>query len=160
MTEIIAYTSDHLGAVLKLTERAWEPVFPLMRDEIPNYVYEAFYPDGWQKRQLADVEATCLDQDTEMMIALTGGRVSGYLGLREHLEDSMGEIYIIAVDPDYQRQGVGAALMAYGFEWMRKRGLSMAMVETGGDLGHSPSRASYESAGFERYPVARYFRKL
>ena len=26
--------------------------------------------------------------------------------------------------------------------------------------GHAPARASYENAGFERYPVARYFRKL
>ena len=160
MTEIIAYSAEHLSAVLKLTERAWDPVFPLMRDEIPKYVYDAFYPDGWQKRQLADVEATCLDLSTDMRIALTDARVSGYLGLREHPDDSMGEIYIIAVDPDFQRQGVGEALMAYAFEWMRQRGLSMAMVETGDDAGHSPSRAAYESAGFERYPVARYFRKL
>lgn len=72
----------------------------------------------------------------------------------------MGEIYIIAIDPVYRRRGVGEALKASAFDWMRERGLAMAMVETGVDRGHAPARAIYEAAGFERYPVARYFRKL
>lgn len=36
----------------------------------------------------------------------------------------------------------------------------MMMVETGDDEGHAQSLATYENAGFKRYPVARYFRKL
>lgn len=160
MTDIIAYTPDHLDALLTLTIKAWDPVFPHMRREIEPYVYDAFYPEGWQTRQLADVEATCRDDETDMWVALTDGALSGYVGLRVHPEDSMGEIYILAVDPDHQRKGVGTALMSFAFDWMRERNLSIAMVETGGDEGHAPSRASYESVGFERYPVARYFRKL
>jgi hypothetical protein len=38
--------------------------------------------------------------------------------------------------------------------------MTTAMVETGGDPGHTPSRRSYESAGFRLFPVARYFEKL
>ena len=160
MTDIVPYAPQHLEAVLEVTRAAWSPVFPLMQEDIPRYVFEAFYPEGWLKRQLADVEAICLDEETDIWVALTEGAVSGFLGLRAHTEDSMGEIYIIAVDPAYQRRGVGAALMAFAFAWMQKRGLAMAMVETGGDRGHAPARAAYESAGFERYPVARYFRRL
>jgi hypothetical protein len=33
-------------------------------------------------------------------------------------------------------------------------------VETGDDPGHAPARAAYERTGFERWPVARYFREL
>lgn len=36
----------------------------------------------------------------------------------------------------------------------------MVMVETGGDAEHAPARAAYTSAGFQRWPVARYFRNL
>jgi RimJ/RimL family protein N-acetyltransferase len=43
---------------------------------------------------------------------------------------------------------------------MSRSGMRIAMVETGDDPGHAPSRAAYEAAGFERWPVARYFRKL
>ena len=34
------------------------------------------------------------------------------------------------------------------------------MVEVGGDSGHAPARALYESEGFVRWPVARYFKDL
>ena len=160
MTHIAPYAPEHLDAVLDMTRAAWSPVFPLMQEDIPGYVFEAFYPDGWLKRQLADVEAICRDDESDIWVAITDGALSGFLGLRAHEKDSMGEIYIIAVDPAHQRRGVGAALMSFAFDWMRERGLAMAMVETGGDRGHAPARAAYESVGFERHPVARYFRKL
>jgi len=43
---------------------------------------------------------------------------------------------------------------------MRSRGMDIAVVETGGDPGHAPARAAYESAGFTLLPIARYFRLL
>ena len=147
--DIIAYNSDYLEQILELTRRAWIPVFPLMQREIPDYVYEAFYPKGWEVRQLADVEAMCRDSETDIWMTLTDNQLSGYIGLRAHDEDSMGEIYIIAVDPEYQGKGVGARLMAFGLNWMRQKVLKMAMVETGDDQGHTSSRSAYERAGFE-----------
>lgn len=159
--DILPFNQDaHLDDLLALTVRAWEPVFPEMQKAIPGYVYESFYPKGWETRQLHDVRAMCQDPDVSLHIAMTDAQMSGYLGLRIHEEDSMGEIYIIAVDPAFQRCGIGNALMEFAFAWMQKQGLAMAMVETGGDPGHAPARAAYEKAGFERYPVARYFRKL
>ena len=158
--EIVPYDPSHHDAIIELSIRAWTPVFPLMKKEIPDYVYGAFYPDGWKQRQVADISATCRDSETNVWVALTDGEMSGYVGVRIHEEDSMGEIYVIAVDPDYQRQGICSALMSFAFGWLRRQGLAMVMIETGGDEGHAPARAAYENAGFERYPVARYFRNL
>ncbi len=67
---------------------------------------------------------------------------------------------MIAVDPGQQRQGVGASLTAVAVEWFAASGMTLAMVETGGDAGHAPARRTYERAGFTRLPVARYFRAL
>ena len=36
----------------------------------------------------------------------------------------------------------------------------MMMVETGGDPGHEPARAVYGACGYQRWPVARYFKDL
>ena len=36
---------------------------------------------------------------------------------------------------------------------MRGAGMEIVMVETGDDPSHAPSRAAYERAGFERWPV-------
>jgi hypothetical protein len=43
---------------------------------------------------------------------------------------------------------------------MKDAGMSIAMVETAGDPGHAPARHTYEKAGFELFPVARYFKTL
>jgi GNAT superfamily N-acetyltransferase len=158
--EIVPFEVKHLDAVLDLSIKAWAPVFPLMAEDIPRYVYDAFYPAGWEARQRHDVEAACRDEKTKVWVALANDELAGYVALRVHEEDSMGEVYILGVDPAFQRQGIGRALLDFSFAWMKSRGLQMAMVETGGDRGHAPSRATYEAAGFDRYPVARYFRKL
>lgn len=50
---IAPYAGEHRRAVLDLSLRAWEPVFPQIRDAVPVLVYDAFYPDGWRARQLA-----------------------------------------------------------------------------------------------------------
>lgn len=146
--------------ILALSIRAWTPVFEKMQPAVPDYVYNAFYPAGWQTRQLADIEQLLATESQNIFVADASGEVAGFVGVRIHPEDQMGEIYILAVDPDHQRGGVATSLMEFAFDHMRKLGLAMVMVETGGDPGHATSRACYESVGFERWPVARYFKKL
>jgi hypothetical protein len=43
---------------------------------------------------------------------------------------------------------------------MRNCGMDIAVVETAGDPGHAPARATYEAAAFTPFPVARYFKLL
>ena len=72
----------------------------------------------------------------------------------------MGEIYMVAVDPDFQGHGIGSALIEFALAWMKDAGMSVAMVETGCDPGHAPARRTYEKVGFGLLPIARYFKKL
>ncbi len=37
----------------------------------------------------------------------------GFAAAKLHAEDSMGEIYMVAVDPDFQGQGIGSALIEF-----------------------------------------------
>ena len=84
----------------------------------------------------------------------------GFVAVKLHSEDSMGEIYMVAVDPDFQGRGIGSALIEFAPCWMKDARMSIAMVETGGDPGHERARRIYEKVGFELFPVARYFKKL
>ena len=43
---------------------------------------------------------------------------------------------------------------------MRRCGMDIAVVETGGDPGHAPARALYGDEGFTVLPIARYFQLL
>ena len=99
-------------------------------------------------------------RDDGVDVAVVDGRPVGWVCTRLHPEDRMGEVYIVVVDPDYQRRGIGRALMNHSMERARAAGMAMVMVETGGDLGHAPARATYEGLGFQRWPVARYFKDL
>lgn len=67
---------------------------------------------------------------------------------------------MLAVDPDHQSEGVGGALTQFATDWLRRSGMSVALVETGGDPGHAAARHLYEHLGYTSLPVARYFRAL
>jgi GNAT superfamily N-acetyltransferase len=157
---IETFTQSHHTQVLSLSLRAWTPVFAQMRQAVQPYVYENFYPNGWEARQTADIETFLRDEGDKVWVACVAENVVGWVGVRLHHEDKMGEIYILAVDPGHQRQGIAAALMQTAHTFMRDAGMAMIMVETGDDEGHKASRATYEKAGFVRWPVARYFRQL
>lgn len=157
---ITPYDPSWRQRVIDLSLRAWAPVFDQMQRAVPGYVYDAFYPHGWNVRQAADVGGILDSGDTTVSLAVEGDVVLGWVGVRIHPEDRMGEVQIIAVDPAAQSRGVGRVLMDHALRAIRDAGMVMAMVETGDDPGHARSRALYESTGFDRWPVARYFRKL
>lgn len=160
MTEFVAYDPRHRSALLELSLRAWDPVFPVVEREVPAFVFASFYPEGWRARQHADLAEVLDSEPQNVDVALEGDRPVGWVCTRLHPDDRMGEIYVIVVDPEHQGRGVGRALMERSFQRIRDAGLGMVMVETGDDGGHAPARAVYESSGFERWPVARYFKDL
>jgi ribosomal protein S18 acetylase RimI-like enzyme len=165
---IEAYHARHLDAVIRLSLRAWTPVFKSIQNTLDADVYQAFYPDHWRVSQQKAVEDVCAAEDTNVWVAKVFDRseskdassVVGFVAVKLHSKDSMGEIYMVAVDPDFQGQGIGTILTKFALDWMKKAGMSIAMVETGSDPGHAPARRTYEKAGFGLFPVARYFKKL
>ncbi|MDA2810273.1 GNAT family N-acetyltransferase [Nocardiopsis sp. RSe5-2] len=157
---ITPYSADRRTEVLDLSVRAWAPVFPKTRAAVPGFVYDAFYPEGWEARQVGDMAAVIDGEPENVDLALVDDVLAGWVCTRLHPEDRMGEVSVLAVDPQYQRRGVGNALMQHSFERIKSAGMSMVMVETGDDPGHAPARAAYEAVGFERWPVARYFKNL
>ncbi len=160
VVSIVAFVPEHREALLALSLRAWEPVFPLVREAVSPFVYEAFYPSGWRERQRADLAAVLDNEPENVDVALVELQPVGWVCTRLHPADSMSEMYVLAVDPAHQRTGVGRALMDHSFARARKAGMRMVMVETGDDPGHMPARRAYEAVGFERWPVARYFKDL
>ena len=158
--QIQPYDAEQLDAVIRLSLRAWEPVFDSIQKAMSADVYRVFYPQHWRVSQQKAVEDVCAAEDTKVWVAIEADSTVGFVAVKLHLEDSMGEIYMVAVDPDYQGRGIGSALTEFALDWMKDAGMSIAMVETGGDPGHAPARHTYEKAGFGLFPVARYFKKL
>lgn len=157
--EIEPFDDSRLAAIVRLSLRAWEPVFESLERVMDPDVYREQHPD-WRVTQRRAVESVCADQGMHVWVASEGAQTVGFVALKLHVEDRMGEIYMIAVDPDFQRRGIGKRLTAHSLAWLEQAGMTTVMVETGGDPGHAPARRTYESAGFRLLPIARYFKKL
>lgn len=157
---IVPYDAAHRDVALEVALRSWEPVFERMREFVPAFVYENFYPNGWRERQRDDLARVLDEESDRVLVALVGDEVAGWVAWRIHSEDSMGEVYVVTVAPEFQRRGLGRSLVECVHERVAAAGMSMVMVETGGDPGHAPARAAYEAAGYERWPVSRYFKRL
>ena len=67
---------------------------------------------------------------------------------------------MLAVHPAHQNQGLGTQLNNFVLEEMKKSGVKMVVVGTGGDPGHAPARRSYEKAGFKALSLVRYYQML
>jgi len=154
------YDAHQLDAVIRLSLRAWTPVFDSIQKVMDFDVYREFYPDDWRVSQQKAVADVCAAEDTNVWVAIDAGSTVGFVAVKLDSETRMGEIYMVAVDPDFQGHGIGTALMEFALLWMKDAGMSVAMVETGGDPGHAPARRTYEKLGFGLLPIARYFKKL
>jgi GNAT superfamily N-acetyltransferase len=158
--QIEPYKVEQLDAIIRLSLRAWTPVFESIQNVMDLDVYQELYPDDWHVSQQKAVEAVCAADDTHVWMAMDAGSITGFVAVKLDVETHMGEIYMVAVDPDFQGRGIGSALIEFALDWMKEAGMSIAMVETGGDPGHAPARRTYEKLGFGLLPIARYFKKL
>jgi GNAT superfamily N-acetyltransferase len=147
-------------AVVSLSLRAWAPVFASIEQAMGSEIYRRLYPEGWRASQQQAVEAVCAAQKTRVWVAEVGASTVGFVAVEPHYERSIGEIYMLAVDPDYQGGGIGTALTEFALDWIKDAGMAVAMVETGGDPGHAAARRTYEKVGYTHVPIARYFKKL
>lgn len=158
--QIQPFDASRLEPVVQLSLRAWQPVFDSIQSRMSPDIYREFYPDGWRVSQQKAVEDICAAGDASVWTAIEDAEAVGFVAVKLDPANKMGEIYMIAVDPDYQRRGIAAALTDFALRWMKDAGMTTAMVETGGDDGHAPARRTYERAGFDLLPIARYFKKL
>ena len=123
-------------------------------------IYARVYPD-WNKSQREGVTAVCRDVEKyTTWVAELDQKVVGFIAYELNLKDRVGEVYLLAVHPDYQNQGIGTELNIFALGKMKERGMHLAVVGTGGDPGHAPARRSYEKAGYTPLPLVRYYKDV
>ncbi len=75
----------------------------------------------------------------------------------EKMTEGTWNLYLIAVHPDYQGQGVGTAMMNYIEEVLAKRGERVLLVETSGLASFEDTRKFYRKCGYEEEARIREF---
>jgi GNAT superfamily N-acetyltransferase len=154
------YEGADEGPIVALSLRAWEPVFESLERHLGADLLVRLRGD-WRRGQEEEIRAILADPGGRAWVAEDAcGPVGWVAASPGEGENLVGEIEMIAVDPEVQGRGIGAELTEVATSWLGERGMRVAMVETGGDSGHAPARRVYEKAGFVPLPAVRYFRVL
>jgi mycothiol synthase len=76
-------------------------------------------------------------------------RLAGFCWTKVHRdhEPALGEIYVVAVDPDFQGRRLGRALVLAGLDYLSSLGLEVAMLYV--DAGNRPAVKLYVDLGFD-----------
>ena len=160
MVEIRDFEQADLDVIIEFSLRAWEPIFASFRQVLGDPIFFRLHPD-WKEIQAEAVRSSCTSEERDVFVAVADGQPVGFSAVALNaFHERMGVIDIMAVDPDYQRQGIGTRLVDRSIEHMRARGMDIAAVGTGGDPGHAPARAAYEAYGFTLLPSARYLKLI
>jgi ribosomal protein S18 acetylase RimI-like enzyme len=146
--------------IITLSLLAWEPVFASFERIMGPGVFPLVYPD-WRTHQAETVEKACSNNGLlHILVAEQDEQAVGFLAYKLLLEKFTGEIYLLAVHPEFQNHGIGTELNLAALKAMKTAGMKVAAVGTGGDEGHAPARRSYEKAGFTPLPLVRYYKAL
>ena len=80
-----------------------------------------------------------------LFVAERGGRIVGFHWTK--IEDGVGEVYVVGIDPDAQGGGLGTALTARGLRHMYEQGLPVVDLYVEGD--NAPALKVYRNLGFQ-----------
>ena len=85
------------------------------------------------------------------------GGPGGWVPPGEKNEQSLGEVYVVGVDPAEQGSGLGRALTLAGLRHLRDLGVAQAMLYV--DEDNVPAIRMYEALGFTRATVDAMYRR-
>jgi len=152
--------AQEIDDVVHLSLLAWEPVFHSFEQVLGPAIYARLYPD-WKKSQSEAVAGVCRDVEKySIWVAELQQTIVGFIAYTLDTKELVGEVYMLAVHPDYQNRGIGTELNTFALQKLKESGMRLAVVGTGGDPGHAPARRSYEKAGYTPLPLVQYYKDL
>ena len=111
---------------------------------------------GWTRHDLDLREREPWFDPAGFFIAERDGRMTGFHWTKVH-NPTLGEVYVVGVDPDEQGSGLGRALTLAGLRHLRDLGVDQAMLYV--DEDNVPAIRMYEGLGFTRATVDAMYRR-
>ena len=157
---VIRPAEDHDAAVVEaINITAFAGVHQSIAELLGAALNALVYPD-WETTQHQELLESTADEGSSLWVAEQDGVIVGFVVIDVDPLTKVGELSLIAVDPDRQGHGIGTELNHFALEQMRRSGMTLATVATGGDGSHTAARRSYEKAGFTALPLVRYYKAL
>ncbi len=111
---------------------------------------------GWTEAILADrTSQPWFDPDGLLTVRGPDG-LAGFCWTKRH-DESLGEIYVVAVAPRHQRKGLGRALVLAGLDHLAEAGAGTAFLYV--DADNRQANNLYTDLGFRLHHIDRAFRR-
>jgi mycothiol synthase len=113
---------------------------------------------GWDLATLLERESQPWFDPEGFVLCELDGRLAGFCWTKVHREQdvTVGEIYVIGVDPDFHQRGLGRALTVAGLAHLSDAGATVGALYV--DASNTPAIALYASLGFTLDHVDRAYR--
>ncbi len=131
------YHVRHVGAVSECQRRA-AASHGAFGSRLP---FDRYWP-----RYLRFMESPVYDREHDLIVVAPDGRVGSFCVIWLDPLNRVGLFEPVGTHPDFQRQGLGRAVMAEGLRRMRAAGMATAIVCAEGD--NPAAIGLYESLGF------------
>ena len=131
-----------------------------MRHVLGDELDTRLHGEDWRVYQQRGVEGALDDEQMHCWVAVSDGVPCAFMTVQLEPERSLGQLWMIAVDPNLQNRGLATRLTTMATDWIREAGMRVALIGTGGDPGHAPARRVYEKAGYTPLPIVNYFKAV